>query len=125
MNPPTFEDRQSEWAEGWRIVLACALASGTGIILLFFSFSLFVLPMARELAISRGTIGSIQSLVVSGALGAPIIGWLADKYGFRAVFTVCTALVVAIELGVVANRTMPSSIAATNTVQTLKTLRNP
>ena len=82
-------------------MLACALASGTGIVLLFFSFSLFVLPMARELGITRGTIGSLQSLVISGALGAPIIGWLADRYGFRAVFSVCTVLVVAIELGMV------------------------
>ncbi len=90
--------KDREWAEGWRIVLACALASGTGIVLLFFSFSLFVLPMAKELDISRGTIGSIQSLVISGALGAPIIGWLADRYGFRLVFTVCTLLVAAIEL---------------------------
>lgn len=82
-------------------MLACALASGTGIVLLFFSFSLFVLPMAKELGISRGTIGSIQSLVISGALGAPIIGWLADRYGFRAVFSLCTVLVVAIELSMV------------------------
>ncbi len=88
----------SEWTEGWRIVLACALASGTGIVLLFFSFSLFVLPMAKELGVTRGTIGSIQSLVISGALGAPVIGWLADRYGFRPVFTVCTVLVAAIEL---------------------------
>ena len=106
MNPPTLASGlpaadYNEWAEGWRIVLACALASGTGIVLLFFSFSLFVLPMANELGITRGTIGSLQSLVISGALGAPIIGWLADRYGFRAVFSVCTVLVVAIELGMV------------------------
>ncbi len=106
MNPATSADNpsasvHSEWTDGWRIVLACALASGTGIVLLFFSFSLFVLPMAKELGISRGTIGSIQSLVISGALGAPIIGWLADRYGFRAVFSVCTVLVVAIELSMV------------------------
>lgn len=106
MNPPTSAGGlpapdYNEWTEGWRIVLACALASGTGIVLLFFSFSLFVLPMAKELGITRGTIGSLQSLVISGALGAPIIGWLADRYGFRAVFSVCTVLVVAIELGMV------------------------
>ena len=106
MNPPESVNglpaaEYNEWTEGWRIVLACALASGTGIVLLFFSFSLFVLPMAKELGITRGTIGSLQSLVISGALGAPIIGWLADRYGFRKVFSVCTVLVAAIELGMV------------------------
>lgn len=106
MNPPALASGVSapeynEWTDGWRIVLACALASGTGIVLLFFSFSLFVLPMAKELGISRGMIGSLQSLIISGALGSPIIGWLADRYGFRLVFSVCTVLVVAIELGMV------------------------
>lgn len=98
MNPPAVEDPQSEWTDGWRIVLACALASGTGIVLLFFSFSLFVLPIAKDLGVSRGTVGSLQSLVIAGAIGSPVIGWLADRYGFRAVFTACTLIVAGVEL---------------------------
>ncbi len=63
----------SEWTEGWRIELACGLASATGIVLLFFSFNLFVLPIAKDLGVTRGTVGSIQALVVAGALGSPVI----------------------------------------------------
>jgi len=36
----------SEWHLGWRIVLACAVANGTGVSLLFYCFSLFLIPMS-------------------------------------------------------------------------------
>jgi MFS family permease len=88
----------NEWREGWRIVLGCALASGSGIVLLFFTFNLFVLPLAAELGVTRGEIGTIQALIVTGALGAPIIGRAADIWGFKAVYLACTGLLVAGEI---------------------------
>jgi MFS family permease len=88
----------NEWRDGWRIVLGCALASGSGIVLLFFTFNLFVLPLAAELGVTRGEIGTIQALIVTGALGAPIIGRAADIWGFKAVYLVCTGLLVAGEV---------------------------
>lgn len=88
----------NEWRDGWRIVLGCALASGSGIVLLFFTFNLFVLPLAAELGVTRGEIGTIQALIVTGALGAPIIGRAADIWGFKAVYLVCTGLLVAGEI---------------------------
>ena len=33
---------ESEWTIGWRIVVGCALAAGAGIVLLFFTFNMFV-----------------------------------------------------------------------------------
>lgn len=87
-----------EWRDGWRIVLACALASGTGVVLLFFSFSLFLLPITTELRMTRGEFSAIQSLVVLGALGALIIGRLTDRFGFRPVFLGCTAICVAVQI---------------------------
>jgi MFS family permease len=88
----------SEWREGWRIVLGCSLASGSGIVLLFFTFNLFVLPLAAELGVTRGEIGTIQALIVTGALGAPLIGRAADIWGFKAVYLTCTGLLVAGQL---------------------------
>jgi MFS family permease len=88
----------NEWRDGWRIVLGCALASGSGIVLLFFTFNLFVLPLAAELGVTRGEIGTIQALIVTGALGAPIIGRAADIWGFKAVYLACTGLLVAGEV---------------------------
>ena len=53
---------ESEWTIGWRIVLGCALGAGAGIVLLFFTFNMFVLPLSQELGVTRGEIGSIQAL---------------------------------------------------------------
>ncbi len=95
MNAPAASlHEENEWALGWRIVLGCALASGSGIVLLFFTFNLFVLPLAAELGVTRGEIGTIQALIATGALGAPIMGRAADIWGFKPVYLVCTGLLI-------------------------------
>ena len=94
----TTPPSESEWRLGWRIVLGCALASGTGVALLFFTFSLFLLPIANELGATRGELSLIQALVVTAALGSPIIGRMTDIYGFKAVFYVCTAIVATTQI---------------------------
>lgn len=88
----------SEWREGWRIVLGCTLASGVGIVLLFFTFNLFVLPIMRELNVSRGEIGEAQALIVTAALGAVLMGRAADLFGYKTVYTVSSLIAAAIEL---------------------------
>jgi predicted MFS family arabinose efflux permease len=90
--------QESEWTIGWRIVLGCALASGTGIVLLFFTFNMLVLPLAEELKVSRGQIGTIQALIVTAALGAPIMGRAADVWGFKPVYFGCAGLVAIFEV---------------------------
>jgi MFS family permease len=82
--------KSGEWTVGWRIVLACAVANGTGISLLFYVFSMFLLPMSVELGLTRTETGIVQSLVVTAALGAPLIGRLTDTLGFRPVFIFCS-----------------------------------
>lgn len=88
----------SEWRDGWRIILACALASGTGVVLLFFTFSLFLLPIMAELRVTRGEFGAVQAMVIAGALGAPVIGWLTDRCGFRTIYVATGLIVIALEL---------------------------
>lgn len=88
----------SEWRLGWRIVLATSLASATGVVLMFFLFSLFQLPIMAEMNMTRGEFGTIQSLVVMGALSATPIGWAADRYGFRTTFIGCTLMCVLAQL---------------------------
>lgn len=85
---------ESEWTIGWRIVLGCALGAGAGIVLLFFTFNMFVLPLAQELGVTRGEIGSIQALIVTGALGAVVIGRAADRFGFKPIYLSCAAIVI-------------------------------
>jgi MFS family permease len=87
---------ESEWAVGWRIVLACAVANGTGIALLFYTFSMFLIPMTTDLGIARSDAGLIQSLIVTAVLGAPVIGRLTDMFGFRTVYVTCSLILVAV-----------------------------
>ena len=87
-----------EWTDGWRIVAAAALANATGISLLFYTFNLFVLPMAADLHLTRGQGGEIQAMIIAAALGAPVIGRLADRLGFHLLFLVCTLAMVGTEL---------------------------
>lgn len=92
---PAALAEESEWTLGWRIVLGCALGAGAGIVLLFFTFNMFVLPMAQELGVTRGEIGSIQALIVTGALGAVVIGQAVDRIGFKPIY-IGSALIVII-----------------------------
>ncbi len=99
MSGPAPAPADSEWRVGWRIVASMALANGTGISLLFFTFSMFLLPIAAELNLSRGEIGLVQALIITAAIGAPVLGRITDKLGFRPVFIFATLALGAIELG--------------------------
>lgn len=89
----------SEWRLGWRIAGASAIANATGISLFFYTFNLFQLPMIADFGLNRSQAGLVQSLVIFAALGAPLIGWLADRVGFRWVFIACSLGLGAIEIG--------------------------
>lgn len=89
---------ENEWTVGWRIVLACAVANGTGIALLFYTFSMFLIPMTADLGIARSDAGLIQSLIVTAVLGAPVIGRLTDLFGFRAVYVTCSLILAGVGL---------------------------
>ena len=90
--------RDSEWRLGWRITAGAALANATGISLVFYTFSMFLIPMAHELGLSRGETGMVQALIITAALGAPLIGRLADLQGFHRVFIASSLIMGAIEL---------------------------
>lgn len=89
---------QGEWAEGWRIVAATGIGNATGISLLFYTYTLFVLPMAHDLHLSRAQGGQIQSALVAAAIGAPVLGRLCDRVSFHKLFLGCTLAMVAVEL---------------------------
>ena len=80
----------SEWRTGWTVVLGAGIGSATGLGLLFYVSSLFVLPLSEAFGWSRGQIGAATGLSGIGAFAAPLIGWLVDRFGLRPVVTVCT-----------------------------------
>jgi MFS family permease len=91
--PPNLND---EFRGGWRIVLGAAIAAGTGFAAVLLNFSMFVLPLAQELNVSRGEVASAQALIVTAALGAPVFGRMSDRFGVRTVFVVCTLVAASV-----------------------------
>jgi predicted MFS family arabinose efflux permease len=94
----TADTPESEWKTGWRIVAAMAIANGTGIALLFYTFSMFLIPLSAELKLTRGEIGLVQATIITAAIGAPLLGRLTDRVNLRLVFTLATLALTAIEL---------------------------
>lgn len=97
-----------EWRRGWRIVLGAAIGGGTGASLLFFVFSLFIVPMSAELGGTRGEMATMQAVVGLGALASPLVGWAADRWGFRIVYVACALVTIATNLWIA---TLVSSLA--------------
>lgn len=87
-----------EFRTGWRILLACSIAAGTGITLVFLNFSMFILPLSRDLGVSRGELGAVQALIITAAIGSPVVGRLADLFGVRRVYFASTVLMAAVHL---------------------------
>ena len=83
---------------GWRIILGCAIGVASGVAILFLSFSIFIMPLTRELGVTRGDLGNVQALIITAAIGSPLIGRFADIYGIKRVYVVCSLLVAAIHV---------------------------
>ncbi|MDQ3396773.1 MAG: MFS transporter [Deinococcota bacterium] len=78
---------------GWRIVAALALTQTVGFGVLYYAFSVFVLPMESELGWTRAQTSSAFSLglLVAGLTAVPV-GHLVDRQGARLVMTLGSLL---------------------------------
>lgn len=76
---------RQELARGWPIVLAAALAIGVGTMGIgFYSLGLFVRPLEAEYGWSRAAVSGAATFQQFGIfLSAPLVGWLADRWGAR------------------------------------------
>ena len=79
---------------GWRIILTSALGCGLGYAaLVFYTFGLFIDPIANEFGWTRGEVSSIYSFdSLSVLLTGPAMGWIIDRVGFRLVASICVPL---------------------------------
>lgn len=105
MNHPS--SRIAEWRAGWSVVLSSAIGIGTGAALYQYVSSLFIAPLESELGWSRGDVALIGATPLIGALSAPLIGRIADRYGIRPVAIVAT---IAIAIAFAGLSTIDASI---------------
>ena len=77
---------------GWWIVAIGTVITFFGSVY-FYGFTIFFLPLSRELGISRAATSVIFSTArMEGALGGPVIGWLTDRVGPRVMLITGAAL---------------------------------
>jgi predicted MFS family arabinose efflux permease len=93
----------AEFAAHWRVVAASSLGMGVGLTMFSFIQSIFVSEMQRAFGWSRGDMAFAMAGLLIGALTAPLLGMLIDRYGVRPVVLVsmtcsglCFALLAAI-----------------------------
>ncbi|MBL0966694.1 MAG: MFS transporter [Blastomonas sp.] len=100
-----------ELADGWPIVLAAALAIGVGTMGIgFYSLGLFVQPLQAEYGWSRASVSGAATFQQIGIfLSAPLVGWLADRWGAR---PIALASFVATPLALLALSRVGSSVVA-------------
>ena len=79
--------RRNPWVMVWTMAVAQVISWGT----LFYSFSLFVVPMQESLGWSRPLLNGALSLglLSTGVVAFPVGTWI-DHHGGRGVMTLCS-----------------------------------
>jgi len=105
-------DQVSEWRRGWPAVVAGTVGYGTGASFMMVSAGLFVMPMRSDFGgtTSAVTIAPIFTFLM--AVGQPIAGLLADRWGARAIALIGLVLLALSVLVLAAAPAHPSILYA-------------
>src|SRR5579863_9240230 len=78
---------------GWWVVLACAVGLFWGPPVTVFSFPVFLKPLMQDFHAGRAAVSLGFTLhLIAIAVGAPLAGWLIDRYGSRKVILSATSM---------------------------------
>jgi MFS family permease len=78
---------------GWWVVLACAVGLFWGPPVTVFSFPVFLKPLMQDFHAGRAAVSLGFTLhLIAVAVGAPLVGWLIDRYGSRKVILLATSI---------------------------------
>lgn len=87
-------DPLSRWVSqrvfyGWWILALCSLIIAVGAGVLYHGFSVFFLPLKRDLAVSSAAVSLLYGAArLEGGAEGPLVGYLIDRFGPRAVMIV-------------------------------------
>ncbi|MGE5253422.1 MAG: MFS transporter [Planctomycetaceae bacterium] len=69
---------------GWWVLAMCALINGVGNGIIYQSFTVFFLPLKRDLGVSSAAISLLYGAArLEGGIDGPIYGYLIDRFGSR------------------------------------------
>src|ERR1700761_1077757 len=78
---------------GWWVVFACAVGLFWGPPVNVFSFPVFLKPLMQDFHAGRAAVSLGFTLgLITIAVGAPLVGWLIDRYGSRKVILLATLM---------------------------------
>jgi MFS family permease len=78
---------------GWWVVAASAVGLFWGPLVTVYSFSVFLKPLMQEFHAGRAAVSLGYTLhLIAGAVCAPLVGWLVDRYGSYRVILSATAM---------------------------------
>jgi sugar phosphate permease len=78
---------------GWWIVVLGSLISGIGMGIIYHSFTVFFLPLKRDLGVSSAAISLLYGAArLEGGIEGPIVGHLIDRFGSRMLIIVGASL---------------------------------
>ena len=69
---------------GWWVLAMCGLINGVGTGIIYHSFTVFFLPLKRDLGVSSAAISLLYGAArLEGGLEGPVVGYLIDRFGTR------------------------------------------
>jgi MFS family permease len=78
---------------GWWILVLGALINGIGIGIIYHSFTVFFLPLKRDLGVSSAAISLLYGAArLEGGIEGPIVGHLIDRFGSRRLILIGSGL---------------------------------
>ena len=102
------ELRSGQIFYGWWVVLASAIGLFWGVPISVYSFTVFLKPLMQEFHAGHAAVSLAFTLhLFAGAISAPLVKWLIDRYGSRQVILLGT---VAFGLILLSNRAFATSI---------------
>ena len=88
-----FRPRGTGMFYGWWIVILGAMINGIGLGITYHSFTIFFLPLKRDLGVSSAAISLLYGAArLEGGVEGPVVGYLIDRFGPRRLILIGSGL---------------------------------